>query len=329
MKIPAAHLTPAQFNDLPVHRGQWTIAIGNPYGLAQSGEMAVSVGIVSATERSLPRLASHENRLYSNLIQSTAQINPGSSGGPLFDLDGRVIGINTAVILPQKQTNGIGFAMPITPSLMTEMQALRDGHEIVYGYVGVMVSTSSARERHLAKVPDDEGVAIDSIDPEAPAAGVLKPGDVVYSFNGEAVRDSDQFVRVVGASPVDKPAAVQLSRDGSLLELNITPRKRQLPSIAVNHDSQRLRWRGMLLGPVPSHAPGEAVPSSASGVMVFGIDDASPARKDGISPGSVITAVDGHEVGDVLALQKLVNDCLLDGCAITTAKPQLGVAASR
>src|SRR5439155_11789612 len=110
LKIPASHLPVVKWGDgTMLHRGQWTIAIGNPYGLATEGEMCMSVGVVSATSRSLPKLASKENRLYSDLIQTTAQINPGNSGGPLFDLGGNVIGINTAVILPQKQTNGIGF----------------------------------------------------------------------------------------------------------------------------------------------------------------------------------------------------------------------------
>ena len=93
-----------------VKRGQWALTLGNPYGLATGGELAMSVGVVSATNRSLPRLSAQENRLYTNLIQTTAEINPGNSGGPLFDLEGRVIGVNAAVVLPQKNTNGIGFA---------------------------------------------------------------------------------------------------------------------------------------------------------------------------------------------------------------------------
>src|SRR6185503_878065 len=114
----------ARFSQFPARRGQWTLAIGNPYGLASAGEMAVSVGVVSATSRSLPRLSGKEDRLYSDLIQTTAQINPGNSGGPLFNLAGDVIGVNTAVILPQKQTNGIGFAIPVTDEMLGEVEQL-------------------------------------------------------------------------------------------------------------------------------------------------------------------------------------------------------------
>src|SRR5205823_7464253 len=125
-------------------------ALGKPYGMAAGGEMAMSVGIVSALDRKLSGLSSREDRNYTNLIQTTAEINPGNSGGPLFNLQGEVIGINTAVVLPQKQTNGIGFAIPITPRVLEEIQALKEGREIVYGYLGVSVSTPGSQKRRAA-----------------------------------------------------------------------------------------------------------------------------------------------------------------------------------
>jgi S1-C subfamily serine protease len=96
LKIPAKNLATVHFATDSCQRGQWAITLVNPYGLATEGQMAMSVGVISATDRSLPRLAIKEDRLYFNLIQTTAQINPGNSGGPLLDLDGRVIGIDTA-----------------------------------------------------------------------------------------------------------------------------------------------------------------------------------------------------------------------------------------
>ncbi|MBV8781728.1 MAG: trypsin-like peptidase domain-containing protein [Phycisphaerae bacterium] len=304
LKIPANGLHPITFGAEAVRRGQWTIAIGNPFGLAEAGEMAMSVGVVSATERSLPRLTSHENRLYNNLIQTTAQINPGSSGGPLFDLNGRVIGVNTAVIMPQKQSNGIGFALPITASLRREVDKLRRGEEIVYGYLGVMVSTPSVREREIAGVPADRGVCINAVDPDDRGAVTLRPGDIVYAMNDVPVIDADQFICKVGESQVEKPLTLSVSREGSLGHVVVVPRKRNVPSVAVSRDVQRLRWHGMLLGPVPmaTEAP------QLSGVMVFDIDPSSSARKLGIVPGSVITAIGGRAIADVLELQKLIND---------------------
>ena len=126
LKISARGLRPVRFAPpASVLRGQWALTLGNPYGLATGEELALSVGVISATSRSLPRLSARENRSYSDLIQTTAQINPGNSGGPLFDLEGRVIGVNAAVSLPQKNTNGIGFAFPITEALLQRVEQLK------------------------------------------------------------------------------------------------------------------------------------------------------------------------------------------------------------
>ena len=153
LKIPGKNLPTVHLGDgSAVCRGQWSIAIGNPYGLSGDGGMCLSVGVVSAVNRSLPKLSDSENRLYADLIQTTAQINPGNSGGPLFDLHGDVIGINTAVIMPQKSTNGIGFAMPINARLMDVVNHLKRGREVVYGYLGVVVSNPSDHDRELAGV---------------------------------------------------------------------------------------------------------------------------------------------------------------------------------
>jgi serine protease Do len=166
LKIPASNCKPVRFaKPAALHRGQWTIAIGNPYGMAAEGEMAMSVGVVSATDRTLQRLSQKEGRLYSNLIQTTAEINPGNSGGPLFNLAGEVIGINTAVILPQKQTNGIGFAIPMSERLMNQVEQLKQGREIVYGYLGVVVSDPTGRDRIASGIDKNIGGArIDSVE---------------------------------------------------------------------------------------------------------------------------------------------------------------------
>ena len=156
LKIPASKLPTIRFAEAPAKRGQWTMALGNPYGLAGGGEMAVSVGIVSATGRSLPKLSSHEERLYCDLIQTTAQINPGNSGGPLFNLKGEMIGINAAVILSQKVTNGIGFAIPVTPHLRQTIDDLKQGresrcHGISWSSCDVPDADGAARRRGLPR----------------------------------------------------------------------------------------------------------------------------------------------------------------------------------
>jgi S1-C subfamily serine protease len=138
------------------------------------------------------------------------------------------------------------------------------------------------------------------------------------------VKDSDQFVRIVGRSQaIDKIVKVQASRDGQPITLSLRPRKRQVSPTAICRDTQRLRWHGMLLGPIPAKSvSGEAVASSSTGVMVFGIDDTNAVRKDDVVVGSIITAVAGHAISDVLSLQKLVNDTPLDDNCQITARPQ-------
>jgi S1-C subfamily serine protease len=327
LKIPATRLPAVHFvHDYSLRRGQWALTLGNPYGLAIEGDLALSVGVVSATDRSLPRLATKENRLYSNLIQTTAQINPGNSGGPLFDLDGNVIGVNTAVILPQKQSNGIGFAIPISPQLLNEVRDLREGKEIVYAYVGVSVTAATARQRHDLGLADDAGVHVDSVEDGSPAAGPdgLREGDIILQINGQAVGDSDRFVRLAGAAPLDRPTRLRVLREGKPLELAVTPTRRAV-QFTVSQENQRLHWRGMVLGPLPTNRGG-AVPAASTdevsgGILVVAIADDSPLKKQGVTAGAVIRAVGDRPVSSLLELQKVLNDVPAEKCTVQLAQP--------
>jgi len=329
LKIPAKGLPAAHVATNPVRRGQWTIAIGNPYGLAGGGDMSVSVGVVSALNRSLPRLSGKEDRLYSGLIQTTAQINPGNSGGPLFNLNGEVVGINTAVILPQKQTNGIGFAIPFDRCVLRIVENLKQGHEVVYGYLGVRVSTATPRERRDAGLDENAGgVRIDAVESDSPAkVSKLEVGDIVTQLNGEAVHDSDGFVRLVGMCPVSEPVPAVIYRDGAK-KASLKLRSRPTPLQTVTRQSQRFRWRGMLLGPIPAGWDFGAAKKPPAGLMVIGIDAKSPMTGDGIKAGSVITAVAGRAVHDIAELQQIINDTPGPKCLVEAANPPNAVLAA-
>jgi serine protease Do len=321
LKIPAAGVPVVKMaKPGEVKRGQWTIAIGNPYGMAAEGEMAMSVGVVSAIERSLPKLSSKEGRLYSNLIQTTAEINPGNSGGPLFNLAGEVIGINTAVILPQKQTNGIGFAIPVTEIFLAHIEQLKAGREIVYGFLGVTVIDPTAQELRRAGAPDGSGARIEVIEPKSPAENTnLKKNDVIVAVNGTPVLDSDAFIRVIGHSKVDEPAKLTLFRDKKQLEVVVTPKKRPMPPLAINRETQRLRWRGITLSAVPQNwvKPGEAEPA---GVYVVGVENAELAKKLKIKQGSIIKSIAGKTVTSIADLQKIIDSTPLEeGIEFVTA----------
>jgi serine protease Do len=323
LKIPARGLPPVRWADpARLRRGQWSIAIGNPYGLAAEGEMCLSVGVVSATGRSLPKLSGKEDRLYSDLIQTTAQINPGNSGGPLFDIHGDVIGINAAVILPQKQTNGIGFAIPANDRVKRIVERLKAGEEVVYGYLGVRASTPTARERRDARVAEEVGAFVEHVESDSPAAAAgLKRKDIVLSVNGETIRDGDHFIRVVGSAPVTDagvPAVIVRGHERRAVTLKL--RRREIAAAAVTKERQRLRWRGLTLGAIPTNwnFPG-AAPTTA-GVVVLGIGPDSPFAKDGVAQGAVITAIAGKPVAGITELQSLLNELPAEECALQFAQ---------
>jgi len=320
LKIPVTGLKTVKFAEREVRRGQWAIAIGNPYGYAAAGEMSVSVGVVSALNRSLPKLSGKEDRLYSDLIQTTAQINPGNSGGPLFDAKGEVIGVNTAVILPQKQTNGIGFAIPVTARLRQIVQSLKEGREVTYAFLGVRAGTPTARECKDAGAPTDIGARVEVVENGSPAdEGKLKVGDIVTKLNGETIRDHDHFIRTVGACPLETPVKCTYFRGGTARTTELKLRRREMTMAAITRESQRLRWRGLLLGPVPANwrgptpAAGAGAPAKAAtakpaaGLMVIAVDSRSPLAKT-VTQGTILTSVGGRTVTDIKTLQQVIND---------------------
>jgi S1-C subfamily serine protease len=309
LKIPGHKLPTVHLGDgASVHRGQWSIAIGNPYGLSGEGGMCLSVGVISAVNRSLPRLSDTENRLYCDLIQTTAQINPGNSGGPLFDLHGDVIGINTAVIMPQKSVNGIGFAKPITRNLLDEVAQLKQGTEVVYGYLGVIVSNPSDQDRELAGVKVPVGVHVDSIQNDSPAAGgKIEQDDLLLAIDHRPVVDSDTFVALVGTTTVTRPVTIELLRAGRPIrvELQLTRRTPVVP--AITRETQRLRWAGMLVGP-------SITGGRFNGVTVLDVDPSSPFIKLGLHEGAIIRTVSNKPLHTLIDLQSIINDTPLDRC---------------
>ena len=326
LKIPGRQLPTVHLGDgSRASRGQWSLAVGNPFGLSGEGGMCVSVGVISAVHRSLPKLTEKENRLYSDLLQTTAQINPGNSGGPLFDLRGDVIGINTAVVLPQHTAtanlNGIGFALPIDDHLRATVAHLEHGDELPYGYLGVLVSDPTDRERQTSGLADGSGVCVEEVRPDSPAATVLRAGDVILSLADQPITDSGDFVRRVGSTRPDRAVPMSLLRDGRTVTATVTLRRRQLPVASVTHLNQRLRWVGLVVIPLP---PDETGP----GVKVARIDPASPFAKSGVKAGTVLRTVAGRPIGSIIELQQVINDFPLDQCALGTAEPGAGATAS-
>ena len=322
LKIAASTLPTVHFAAYDsVRRGQWSIAMGNPFGLATDGGCCMSVGIVSALNRTLPALSRKENRLYCQLIQTTAQINPGNSGGPLCDLCGDVIGVNSAVILPEKHANGIGFAMPITPQLIAIIQELKQGREIAWSYLGVAVSAPTQHQRRQVGLTGEIGVRVEEVEPDSPAARshAILANDIIVQVNGQVVGDADLFTRIISSAPPDRPAKLSIYRNSKAVDVAVTLVRRPLPTTAITRQRQRFRWKGMLLGPTPANWNFQPAPRPTGGLMVLAITPDSPFISQHVAQGDIITAVAGQPVDDVTTLQKILSQLPAEQCTLSLA----------
>jgi len=192
--------------------GDIVLAIGNPFGLGGS----LSLGVVSARNRDI------EAGRYDDFIQTDAAINRGNSGGPLFNLDGEVIGVNTAIVSPTGGSVGVGFATPTSIVRPVVDQILRYG-ETRRGWLGVRLANVSQENAARAGLRAPVGAVITRVTPGGPAAlAGLRPGDIVLSFAGREVPDSRALTRMVGQAEVGARIPVEVLREGARLTLNIT-----------------------------------------------------------------------------------------------------------
>lgn len=203
IKIDTSGLPSAKFGDSDkVRIGQWAIAIGNPFGFAMSTpQPTVTVGVVSATNRSLPRTG-RRDRDYSGLIQTDAAINPGNSGGPLVNINGEIIGMNVAIYSTSGGYQGIGFAIPSNTAKSVTSDLMK-GKRVVYGWLGVNIQQT------------EEGILIAGLVVNAPASNAgLKEGDIIKSLNGEPAPDVGFFVNKIGHISVGSKVKLGILRAG-------------------------------------------------------------------------------------------------------------------
>jgi len=272
--------------------GDVVLAIGNPFGLGQT----VTSGIVSAKGRATLGLD------YEDFIQTDAAINPGNSGGALIDVEGRLVGINTAILSRSGGNQGIGFAVP-TNLARWVMEQLVDSGTVERGFLGVMIQDLNPELARAFDLRETQGALIADVTPGSPAdkAG-LKSGDVITEYNGKPVQDSRRLKLAVGATPPGGAVSVRVIRDGKSREFDVALKSASDPKVAGK--------------PRAGHAPGEALagvgvanldtptreqlgaPRVLKGAVVTQVEEGSAAYAAGLRQGDVITEINRNDIAD-------------------------------
>ncbi len=290
-----AELVASLGNSDNIHIGDWAIAVGNPFGL----DWTVTVGVISARGRSNLRIGGEEGPSYQDFIQTDASINFGNSGGPLVNIRGEVIGINTAI---NAQGQGIGFAIPINLARKITQQLLASG-EVKRGYLGVVPGELEEVKREALGLDESiKGVFVESVQAETPAdKGGLEGGDVIIEMDGNRVESVSDFRFRVADHPPDSKLSMIVLRDGKRKELDFTlaDRKEYIKNAAA---TPRMKgeelWLGIQVVPTDGMHGQRLGIQDEEGVLVVVVAPDSPAEGL-IEAGDIIVEIGGMEVAGV------------------------------
>ena len=307
---PPAPLAYVEFGDSDAIRvGDWVMAIGNPFGLGGS----VTLGIISARNRNI------NSGPYDDFIQTDAAINRGNSGGPLFNMDGAVVGINTAIISPTGGSIGIGFAIP-TAIAKNVIDQLSEFGVTRRGWLGVRIQSVGEDIAESLGLDQAKGALIADVTPTGPAeASGIKPGDVVVRFDGKEVNEMRDLPRIVADTPVGKTVAVEIMRDGKMEEVEVEiGRLEEGEAIAAQPtDGDAAGERtilGMTLAPVSDELRQQFnIASDVEGVVVKDVDPAGPASEKNIEVGDVITEAGERDVLSPADIEGRVSELQAEG----------------
>jgi serine protease Do len=291
LKIDAGHPLPyiQLGNSRDVKPGEWVVAMGNPFGLGGT----VTAGIVSAVSRDIGEGP------YDQFIQIDAPINQGNSGGPLFTQEGKVIGMNSAILSPSGGSIGIGFAIPSDMIRTVTAQLQQSGH-VTRGYIGVEaqeVKGATARALHLS---DNSGALLAGLQGDGPAAHAgLQPGDVIQAVNGQKIANPRELaLNVAGIKPGDD-AHLTVLHDGQSKDVALKVGQMPNEEIARNEQGNARHGDqlGLALAPLSPDMRGQLdVPDGTRGAVVRGVQPGSPAEQAGLQPGDLIVGVGTHAV---------------------------------
>jgi serine protease Do len=285
--------------------GDWVLAVGNPFGLGGT----VTAGIISARERNIGGISSD------NLVQIDAPINKGDSGGPSFDLDGNVVGVNMMIFSPSGGSIGIAFAIP-AQTVRTVVPQLKEKGAVTRGWLGVQVQTMTPEIANALGLEQAEGALVAEAPPDAPAAKAgITTGDVVVSVDAKPIKTAAELSRRISASAPGTSVTLDVLRQGEAKRMTValgqlpdsrhSPTARQEPPGADHETTGRGRGEEPDLG--LKLAPAGSIPGAGDqGVIVTGIDPTGLAAELGLALGDVILEVSGTAV----AMPDQIQDAL-------------------
>jgi serine protease Do len=292
-----------KFADAPTRIGDWVVAVGNPFGLGGT----VTAGIVSARGRDIGAGP------YDDYVQIDAPINKGNSGGPAFDMNGNVIGVNTAIFSPSGGSVGIGFDIPASTAKLVVAQ-LKDKGYITRGWLGVQVQPVTADIADSLGLKQARGAMVDNPQAGSPAAEAgIEAGDVITSVNGNEVKDSRDLARTISMLAPGSSVKLDVLHQGTskqvTLALGEMPNDRQAK--AGDTDQSGVAGTPRLgLGLAPA---GEVDGAGDKGVVVTSVDPSGPAAEHGLKTGDVILNVGGKAVANIGDVRSALKDANTNG----------------
>src|SRR5215813_972863 len=315
---PVATMSAARFGDSEKMRvGDWVLAIGSPFGFDQT----VTAGIISAKDRDSKEV--HNRAGFQYFLQTDAAVNHGNSGGPLINLSGEVIGINSLIATTTGDYNGISFAIPSSEAISVYKQLVKQGR-VIRGFLGAMPDRVTPQIAKIYGLPAPRGaiisnveatVRVDGVTVESPAAKAgLKQNDVIVEFRGERIKDNEDLVRRVASTPVGTTAPVKIYRDGRPMTLSVVigrrPGREPISNTAAapaSSNDPRKDGLGVGIANLSSQLALDADLDSAKGVLVQRVDPGSVAEDAGLKVNDVIETINREPIDDKEDFKRTLN----------------------
>ncbi len=300
LEIQTANVTTVTLGDsAQLKVGEWAIAMGNPFGLSHS----LTVGVVSALGRNTVGITDYED-----FIQTDAAVNPGNSGGPLVNLDGEVIGINTAILSRTGSYGGVSFAIPINLAKSIAEQLLDSG-SVVRGYLGIIIQDIDQDLAESFGFEDSRGILVAQVSPGSPAdAAGLREGDVIVGYQGEDVTNVGEFRNRVSLTRPGSRESLTLIRDGASQSLTVEIGELEEGAVAITEESEEASDIGLTVQNITPELARQLDLETGQGVVVSRVEPGSVAAAAGIQTGTVILEVNRVPVVDVRAFNRALND---------------------